>query len=60
MKNIYPTLMIGGRFPVSDNVVTILEKLQMQSDRIVRTAANAVITSESQPRVLYFSFHNIQ
>jgi hypothetical protein len=57
MHGVHPALIIVLWMPFTYDIVTILKELQMKSDRIVRTTAEAVVLRMVAPRV-YYLLHN--
>ena len=55
MHHTGPSLKMVVRMPVRDNVIAIFIKLHMQSERIVRRAAETIITFFSYKRISDFS-----
>ena len=59
MKRVEPSLIEGRWLPCCNDVVAILVEAEVQAERVVRGAANAVVALHSYPWVYYFLYVHI-
>jgi len=55
MQRVYPTLVVGLRFPEADDVVAILVELHFHAQRVIGAAAKAVVSLFVYPVILNLS-----
>ena len=57
MQRVHPSLIVGSGLPVTDDVISVFEEVEVESERMVGRTTDAVVARCSCPRVDNL-FHN--